>query len=361
MTYSERDYPVRYRTAPPSRAARNSWLFLGAAALAASAYVVHQRTQRAETDNPPAGRFIEIDGVRLHYMERGEGEPLVLVHGDGSMIQDFMSSGLVDMAARKFRVIVFDRPGYGYSDRPRTTLWTPQAQAALLHRALRQIGVERAIVLGHSWGTLVAVSLALDFPQQVKSLVLLSGYYYPSVRLDVPLLSGPAVPVLGDLMRYTVSPLISRAIWPAMLRRIFGPAEVPLRFRREFPVDMVMRPSQLRASAADTALMIPAAFSLHKRYRELDMPVVIMAGDGDRHVDSFSQSERLHGELPRSTLHITHGAGHMLHHLAPLEVMAAIDHAANPADVAGEDLPAGPVLAEPVQAPTAQGGGQAMI
>lgn len=344
MKYSENDYPVRYRTVPDSNARRNSWLLLGGAALLASAYVVRVRTQRAEAENPPVGRFVEVDGVRLHYMERGEGEPLVLLHGDGSLIQDFMCSGVVDMAARKFRVIVFDRPGYGYSERPRSTLWTPQAQAALLQRAMRQIGVERAVVLGHSWGTLVAISLALDFPQLVKSLVLVSGYYYPSVRLDVPLLSGPAVPVLGDLMRYTVSPLVSRAIWPAMLRRIFGPGQVPLRFRQEFPVEMVMRPSQLRASAADTALMIPAAFTLHKRYQELSMPVVIMAGDSDRHVDTHAQSERLHAELPRSTLHITHGAGHMLHHQAPLEVMAAIDHATQTEE---DVLPSGPVLSNP--------------
>ena len=58
----------------------------------------------------PQGQFLEIDGARLHYVERGEGEPLVLLHGNGSMIQDFESSGLLDKAAKKYRVIVFDRP-----------------------------------------------------------------------------------------------------------------------------------------------------------------------------------------------------------------------------------------------------------
>lgn len=347
MLFAEKEGPRRYPTVSSSNARRNSWMLLGAAALAASAYVVRERTRRAQAENPPVGRFVEVDGVRLHYMERGEGEPLVLLHGDGSLIQDFMSSGLVEAAARSYRVIVFDRPGYGYSERPRTTLWTPQAQAALLHRALRQIGVGPAVVLGHSWGTLVAVSLALAFPDQVKSLVLVSGYYYPSVRMDVPLLSGPAIPVLGDVMRYTVSPLISRAAWPAMLRRLFGPGEVPARFRREFPVEMIMRPSQLRAAAADAALMIPAAFSLRERYRELAMPVVIMAGDGDRFVDTGTQSERLHRELPQSTLHITHGAGHMLHHVAPLEVMAGINQAAQ----ASEALPDTGLLETPARPP----------
>lgn len=310
-----------------NRTGRNAFLLAAGAVLAASALVVRRKTQQAERDNPPVGEFIEIDGIRLHYVERGTGQPLVLFHGDGSMIQDFATSGLIDLASRNHRVIVFDRPGYGYSDRPRSTIWTPQAQAKLLHRALLFLGVEQPILVGHSWGTLVAVSMALDFPDYVKSLVLLSGYYYPTPRADVALMSPPAIPVIGDLMRYTISPLLGRAIWPAMLRRIFGPAPVPERFASGFPVWITLRPSQLRASAAEAALMIPAAFSLRKRYHELTMPVIIMSGDSDRHVDMHTQSEQLYHELPHSTLHVTHGAGHMLHHLAVDEVMQAIEQA----------------------------------
>jgi alpha-beta hydrolase superfamily lysophospholipase len=170
-------------------------------ALAMSALYNRQRADQAERDNPPAGRFIEVNGVRLHYVERGSGEPLVLLHGNGSMIQDFESSGLLAMAAKKYRVIAFDRPGFGYSERPRTTIWTPEAQADLIHAALRKIRVSRVIVLGHSWGASVATALALKYPQDVRGLVLASGYYYPSVRADVVFASGPAVPVIGDVSR----------------------------------------------------------------------------------------------------------------------------------------------------------------
>src|ERR1700733_1318636 len=94
------------------------------AALTISALVNRLIAKKAERNNPPIGKFIEVGGVRLHYVERGEGEPLVFLHGNGSMIQDFVSSGLLDKAARKYRVIVFDRPGFGYSKRPRLTVWT---------------------------------------------------------------------------------------------------------------------------------------------------------------------------------------------------------------------------------------------
>ncbi|HZW21606.1 alpha/beta hydrolase [Noviherbaspirillum sp.] len=319
------------RQSTPARAypRRNTTTLLAVgAALAAAAYVVRQRTREVESDNPPAGKFVEVDGIRLHYVERGTGQPVVLLHGDGSMIQDYDISGVMDLAAQKYRVIAFDRPGYGYSDRPRTTIWTPQAQATLLHHALEQIGVSQPIVVGHSWGALVAVALGLDYPDDVKSLVLISGYYYPTARLDVPLLSPPAIPIIGDLMRYTVSPLIGRLIWPMMKKRLFAPAQVPHKFDARFPVWMNLRPSQMRATAAEAALMIPAAFALRHRYHELTMPVVIMSGDGDRHVDRRVQSEQLHRELPHSTYHLTQGAGHMVHHMAPDEVMSCIDEAA---------------------------------
>ena len=94
------------------------WLPPPPGVLAVSALVNRYLAAKAERDNPPAGHFLEVDGVRLHYVERGQGEALVLLHGNGSMIQDFESSGLIEMAAQKYRVIVFDRPGYGHSDRP---------------------------------------------------------------------------------------------------------------------------------------------------------------------------------------------------------------------------------------------------
>ena len=78
-------------------------------ALAASAILNRVLAKKAERRNPPMGRFITVDGVRLHYVERGTGSSLVLLHGNGSMIQDFESSGLIDLAAKKYRVIAFDR------------------------------------------------------------------------------------------------------------------------------------------------------------------------------------------------------------------------------------------------------------
>ena len=310
---------------------QGGWMLGAGAALIAAAFVVRSKTRQAERAHPPIGQFIEIEGVRLHYVERGQGQAVVLLHGNGSMIEDFAASGLIERTAKNYRVIVFDRPGFGHSERPRNRIWTPIAQARLLQRALQQLGVEQPIVVGHSWGTLVALAMALEFPSYVRSLVLLSGYYYPSVRLDVALVSPPVIPVIGDLLRFTVSPLLGRAIWPAAVKKIFSPAAVSPRFAA-FPVWMALRPSQLRAAAAESAMMVPAAMTLCKRYPELTMPVVIMAGAGDRIANAQHNSQRLHDELPHSDLRITAGAGHMIHYLVPDEVAAAIDAAEAAAD-----------------------------
>jgi pimeloyl-ACP methyl ester carboxylesterase len=295
----------------------------GAAVLAAAAFV-HQRAWQAQRSNPPAGSFVEADGVRLHYVERGAGPPLVMLHGTGGMVQEIALSPLFELAAARYRVIVFDRPGYGYSTRPRGHWWGPQAQAELLHRALAILGVAQPIVLGHSFGAMVALAMALAHPAALKGVVLASGYYFPTGRLDVPLLAPPAIPLIGDLLRHTVSPLIGRAMWPAMLRRVFRPAPVPAYFSR-FPVWMALRPSQLRAAAEESAALIPSAMLLRRKYEELERPPVIVAGAQDRYVDAERHSARLASLMPGSELLLSPRAGHMVHHTDPRRVLQAVE------------------------------------
>nr|WP_245332687.1 alpha/beta hydrolase [Bradyrhizobium erythrophlei] len=287
--------------------------------LAAMALVNRHLAKKAERDNPAAGRFLDVDGVRLHYVERGSGEPLILLHGNGSMIEDFESSGLIDLAAKNYRVIVFDRPGFCHSDRPRNVVWTPDVQAELIKHALERLDVSNATVLGHSWGASVAVALALKYPDLIRGLVL----YYPTARTDVIAMGAPAIPVIGDILSHTLSPLISRAIWPLMMAKIFGPRSVPEKFGA-FPKEMALRPSQIRASAAESALMIPDAFELRNQYPDLKMLIVIIAGQQDRLIDVDTQSARLHSDIPQSRFHRVAGNGHMIQQTATDQVMSAI-------------------------------------
>ena len=253
-----------------SRSTNHRWMptRLGAVALTAAAIlgttalVNARRARRAERNNPPAGHFLDIEGVGLHYLERGEGPPLVLLHGNGVMVQDFEISGIIERLAQQYRVIAVDRPGFGHTNRPRSRSWTPAAQAEVVHKALVHLNIKQAIVVGHSWGTLVALSLALDHPADVRSLVLLSGYYFPTFRGDVLTSLPTAVPIIGDLLSYTVAPLLGRAMRSRVFRKLFAPAAVPPRFQADFPSELSLRPSQLKASAEDTVSMTPSAAAL---------------------------------------------------------------------------------------------------
>jgi pimeloyl-ACP methyl ester carboxylesterase len=294
------------------------------AVLGGTALLNRSRARRAERENPPLGSFITVDGVKLHYLEQGQGTPLVLLHGNGSMIEDWIVSGLFDHLSQTHRVIAFDRPGFGHSERPRSRIWTPAAQAAVLAQALEELEIKQAQIVGHSFGTQVAVAMALNHPHLVSELALLGGYFYPSVRGDVIFASPPAVPVIGDVMRYTVSPLLGSAMVPMVNAKIFQPAPVPAKWVEEFPMEMTLRPSQIRAEAAEAAMMIPAAAALAGRLPELKLPVTIIAGTGDELVDIEDQSQRLSEALPQSRFVPVSGAGHMVHHTAPDAVIDAI-------------------------------------
>ena len=179
-----------------------------------------------------------------------------------------------------------------------------------------------ATIVGHSWGTIVALSLALDHPALVRNLVLLSGYYYPTRRADVWLMAPPALPVIGDVILYTISPVLARLIAGRLVRKVFAPRPVPRRFQERFPLELSLRPSQLRASAADSGLMVPSAARMEHRYGELAMPVTIMTGDGDQIVTKDNQAFRLHQEIGHSSLRVFPGLGHMLQYYVEDEIAA---------------------------------------
>jgi pimeloyl-ACP methyl ester carboxylesterase len=304
-------------------------LWLAAAGLAVSALYVREETRRAEHEFPPTGKSITVSGVRLHFIDTGGADPvLVLLHGNGAMIADMEISGLVNEAAKRYRVIAFDRPGYGYSERPRNRAWGAKEQADLFRQAFAQLGFVRPLVFGHSWGTQVALSLALDHLNSVGGLVLASGYYFPTARADGILAAPATVPILGDFMRHTISPLIARVTAPGMFRKMFAPQPVPPRFSAEFPTGLTLRPSQLRASSEETVAMVPTAAGLEGRYPELDVPVCIMAGGEDGIVDTGHQSARLHGVIRQSELRVLPGLGHMIHYFATDQVARAIDSVA---------------------------------
>jgi pimeloyl-ACP methyl ester carboxylesterase len=293
--------------------------------MAAMALYNFYRVKQSERRHPPRGRFVTVEGVRLHYLEAGTGPPVILLHGNVVTAEDFEVSGILALLAQHYRVVAFDRPGLGYSDRPYGAMWSPAAQADLLRLAWTALGIERPIILGHSWGAMVALAVALNHPDTLRGVVLLSGYYYPTARADVLLSSPPAIPIIGDLLRFTVSPLVSAAMLPRLFRKMFAPLLVPKSFADRFLDGLLIRPSQIRAESQDGVTMVPAASAMRHRYRELKLPLIIMAGSEDGVVDAGRHAAQLHQEIPHSILRLVPNAGHMLHYAVPEEVAEAVN------------------------------------
>lgn len=283
---------------------------------------------RTEAGEYLSGRFVTVDGTRLHYVEQGAGSPVVLLHGNGSMVADFVSSGIAELVGSDYRLVTFDRPGFGFSERPRDRTWGPFEQAKLLLAAFDRLNIERPIIVGHSWGTLVALALALEGAGRIAGLVLLSGYYYPVPRTSQPqvtALSGSAFPLVDNMLRQTVMPFVSRMMAPGAVRRVFAPCPVPERFQDSYSIPHALRASQVKAVIEEAAMLADSAKVLSELYKDLSVPVRLIAGSHDRIVETEKHSARLHRELRTSTFRNVPGIGHMVHHAAPQEVAAAIN------------------------------------
>ena len=296
-------------------------------ALAGAALFNHAAARRAERKYPPVGKIIDVGGVDVHVVDTGAGpggDTFVLIHGNASLVQDFLVSGVVELLQANHRVILFDRPGYGYTERPDDREWTAEAQAALLVDACAILGATNPVVVGHSWGVITALAWALGHPGTVARLVLLSGYYYPSGRVDAAMLNLAELPLIRPVFENAIAPLQTRLTGPAGLKMIFAPAETSPKFVDEMPFELMLRPSQIAASARDGAQMPANAARLAARYGELALPMAIAWGDGDLLVDPDSQSARMADETGAATL-VVKDAGHMIHHIDPAAIADFIE------------------------------------
>jgi pimeloyl-ACP methyl ester carboxylesterase len=312
---------------------RRNLLLLLAAATVGLALYNNLLAQRALASRP-LGRFIHLRGTKLHFLEAGSGQPLLLLHGNGASAEDFTTSGIFHKAAAKYRVLAFDRPGFGLSSRRAGRPWTAGAQADLIQAAAAKLGIERYMVVGHSWGAAVALEMARRHPRSVAGIVVVAGYHYPPPRLALAISALPAVPLIGTVLRHTVLPSLVRLNWRWAMKKIFHPAMIATPFAA-MTRELASRPSQLRSISAESFLMLASALFPNRRYAEIAIPVGIIAGAGDQLFDAKAEALRLHAEISHSLLDIVLDAGHMVHQSKPQAVLAMIDKVAALASAAG--------------------------
>lgn len=278
----------------------------------------------AEERHPPVGGFVTAEGLRIHFVDLGAGPAVVLIHGASGNLRDFTFSLAPRLARAGLRVVAFDRPGLGYSARAPEMGWEPAVQARVLRAAAAALGLRRPVVLGHSWGGAVAMAWAVQAPDELRGVASLAGATHPwggamgvFYRLAATDLVGGMV---GGIARLVVDPEKPEGL----LAGVFRPNPCPEGYAAHVGVGLALRPATLRHNAEDLVHLNAALTAQAPRYRGLTVPVEAVHGAEDTTVWPGLHAEPLAAAVAEGRLTLLPGVGHMPHHAAEDETVAAV-------------------------------------
>ena len=313
---------------------------LALAGCAVTDTVADRREAAAVAAHPPQGSFVEVGGTAVHYVRRGSGPELVLIHGAGGNLRDFTFSFL-DRTAREFTVTAFDRPGLGYTGRIPGVPTGPAAteaetifqQAALLRAAAQALGIERPVVLGHSYGGAVALAWAVGdldapSPQAASAVVTVAGVAQPWPGGLSPYYTVNASPLGGAVVVPLLSAFAPEARVEAAIASAFAPQAAPEGYAEHLGGRLTLRRGAFRANVRQVNALRPQVVAMAPRYPELRVPVEVVHGTRDDVVPMDVHAVPLARQAPRARLTPLPGVGHMPHHVDPEAIMDAIRHAA---------------------------------
>ncbi|MBJ6126492.1 alpha/beta fold hydrolase [Microvirga splendida] len=279
---------------------------------------------------PPTGRFVEVEGCRLHYREEGPASAaprgtIVLLHGASSNLVESML-GMGAALSQRYRVIAVDRPGHGWTSR-RQGLGEaePARQAALIAGALRQLDVRNAVIVGHSWSGTIMPHFALDHADVTGAIVVLSGITSPWPGGYIGWYRRIIDSWFGWLMFRTLAVPVLLVLRPWMKRKTFRPQPPPPGIVTKGFIPLAFRPRAYEANMQDFAVMYHAVQRQCVRYRDICVPALVIAGDSDEIVWTDLHSRAFVREVPGAQLIMMPGIGHMPQYADKETVLAAIE------------------------------------
>jgi pimeloyl-ACP methyl ester carboxylesterase len=282
--------------------------------------------RKVEAALPPRGRFMEIGGERMHYVDNsGAGPAVVMIHGLGGNLLHF-DYALAGRLAGEFRLILVDRPGSGYSSRAAGADATLTAQAAAIARLIGALGLTRPLVVGHSLGGAVSLVLALDHPDCVGGLALIAPLTHAQQEEEVHPVFHRLL-IRSDLVRrliaWTLATPLGMRRGPVALKEVFAPEAVVPNFPVRAGGLLGLRPNAFCAASSDIIAINDVLPAYTKRYSSLNLPLGILFGRDDRLLDYRRQGEAMRTLCPALELEIIEG-GHMLPMTAPDRCAALI-------------------------------------
>jgi pimeloyl-ACP methyl ester carboxylesterase len=285
---------------------------------------------QAETRFPAMGSFAEVDGVRLHYIDVPASQdadllPMVFLHGASGNARDLHGAYAKGLAGRA-RMIFPDRPGSGYSQRGGAGMKAPDAQARLVAGLLRQLGIGKAIVVGHSLGASVATAFALEQPALTAGLVLTAPATHPWPGGAVTWYYNVVnFPVLGRIFSETLAVPFGNLLYRRAIKGVFAPNAVSERFEERSGTQLVLRPDTFRFNAQDVGGLYAHVKRLAPRYPEIKTPTVIVTGDSDSVVLAEIHSRGLQRDIEGSRLVWLERTGHTPTYTATARIIDEIE------------------------------------
>jgi len=274
--------------------------------------------------HPYQRQSVVVDGMRLNYVSAGSGRPVVLIHGNPGSYQDY-TLAVFGRLAQSYHVVAFDRPGHGQSERHDSVQTTVEVQARIVRKALQEFAIEKPVLVGHSWGASLALAAAVAYPTDLSGIVLLAPAAYPSMRVEWWSLL-PRIPLVGNLVVNTLTPLLGRAFVRKSLKQAYDPQELQHEYAEQ-STEMWMRPDRIRACAYDERTLTASLKVLSQHYCDIAMPVVIVTGSADRLLDPAEHAYPLQKAIKNSKLIVLPETGHQVPQTQPDAVIAAIDAA----------------------------------
>ena len=260
------------------------------------------------------GEFITVSGKKLHYKKAGSGPPVIILHGASGNFLDWTLSHF-DALAREYTVLAFDRPGLGRSDAADDN--SLSAQADLMRKAATQLGLPKATIVGHSFGGSVALKWALDAPEAVSGLVLLSAPSMVWPGSAGRLYDIAKIPVLGFALSQMVPYLANERRVNRAVEVIFAPQPVAEGYLDHVEPDLSTRPQNFRNNAAQVGALKAQMIEMVKDYDRLTMPIEVIHGTADEIVPAEIHSIPFAREMRQANLTLLEGIGHMPHHTSP--------------------------------------------
>jgi len=282
----------------------------------------------AEKNVPAVGTILNLNGLQMHGYVEGDGsQDIVFIHGAFINLRDWVFATR-SLSKLDSRLIYIDRPGFGYSERNENK-WDAERQADLARLYVKNIHGKNLILVGHSWGAMVAMAWAAKFPEEVKGVVSIAGLNMPFSGVSKLANDTGLLRLAYELYFTSVAKRANSGSIEKFAGRMFQPQDIPSGYLDYVGSDLSRRRSTIKANRGDLLITSQALDQNYTSYGRIEMPVEIIHGNEDFLLPFKSQAVAFNKAIPNSRLHILPNVGHMTHHFALKELSNSIRYIRN--------------------------------